>query len=185
MMPLWVIRLIGYGLIFGMLSLGFHHLKSKYDNSYIDQGKAIVQSEWDADKVVQKAAEQKAIQDAIAKNESDHKTDLDATKQIEVIYAKSTSKIHQTVTDERNAVSASGLRLDRNQLGTLCNQLAASGKTASATGDNAAGDDSTNLPLTLTTSLLSIASDADEAVAMKDAKIKALQDWIVSHGFYK
>ena len=185
MMPLWAIRLIGYGLLFCALALGLHHLKSNYDNSLIDKGKSIVQAEFDAYKVAQKAAEQKAVQEAIAKNEADHKTDVIATKQIEVVYAKATSNIHQTVTNERNAVATSGLRLDRNQIGTICDQLAATGKATSASINNAAGNDSANLPLTLTTSLLSIASDADEAVAMKDAKIKALQDWIISHGFYR
>lgn len=174
-------RLICYGLLIAALIGAYAEWHHKiYEKGYV-AGQASVQTKWDADKVARAKAQSQAVAAATIAKTADEKKDTQATKQVEVTYGTRTSKIHSEVSAERSAVATVGLRyearIDRNR-------PAPSGQAASTSVDNAAGTEAVELPLKITESLLDIASDADEQIDLKDAKIQALQDWITSHGLY-
>lgn len=180
--PLWAIKLAGYAIVIGGIWWAISSAISRHDAGVFKEGQAEVQGKWEVDKISRDQAQQKAVQEALAANDLARKNDQKINQDVLRNHENTITQLETRLKSARAAADLVGLRISRSLICT--NQPAARGQAASTGQPDATGSDTVDLPLTLATSLRDLASAADKDIGTKDAKIKALQDWITSHGFY-
>lgn len=163
--PFWALKYGAIAIVLGAIVWTIHQGIKTHDEAVFASGQSDIQNKWDADKQAQAAARQIEAE----KNERE-------SRKVVQTYE---NKIADLLEKGRaiRAIPVTGLRISKS----ICNPRT---ETTSTSVVDAARADAIELPLTITTSLYSIADDADEQIGLKDAKIKALQDWIISQGFF-
>lgn len=145
-------------------------------------GSEQVQAEWDKDKLERAAASTKAILAAVASNEAKHAVDLKQTQKVIANYETALDIKNAAITAERNTAKRLRVTIDR---AGICDRTATAGQTAGAKlADDEGGAATVDLPEAVERRLLDLAEDADRQIAIRDAALAGLREWIVSHGFY-
>ncbi len=163
--PFWALKYGAIAIVLGAVAWTIHQGIKAHDEAVFSSGQSDIQTKWDADKQAQTAVRQIEAE----KNERE-------SRKVVQTYENKISDLLEKGRVTR-AIPVAGLRVSKS----ICNPRT---ETASTSVVDATGADTVELPLTITTSLYSIVDDADERIELKDAKIKALQDWIISQGFY-
>jgi hypothetical protein len=144
-------------------------------------GETSKQREWNADKLKVAEATHKAILAAVAANDAAHKLDLDLSKKVIANYETTIDIKNRTIAADRAAADRKRLSINRAD---ICAGSTPTATPASAgAADGQGGSEQVELPTTIERGLRDLAEDADRQVAAKDAKIAALQQWAVDHGF--
>lgn len=144
-------------------------------------GVAGVRADWDRDKLARAEHEKAAVLAAVAKNEADRQKDLAATRATITDYERKLHEADDRIAAERAAADRERLRITVPQ--RVC--AAPAGEAAGAGRADAAGAVETiELPEAVERGLRDVAEGADREVERLRAKVAALQDWIITHGFY-
>lgn len=144
-------------------------------------GSKNVQADWNTEKLATAIANQEAILKAVADNEAAYQTDIKQSAKVIANYETTIDTKNVQITAARADAGTRGLRINRD---SVCNQLAATIETAGSVRTDAEREAATvELPQEITRSILDTGELADREIARKDAKIEALQQWAIDHGF--
>jgi hypothetical protein len=143
-------------------------------------GKAVIQADWDRDKLARVQHEKLAIQEAVAKNEADRQKDLADTRAVLTEQQRKNREDNDRITAERAAADRDRLRITIPRTNCPAPAGAAAGAIIA---DGARDVEQVELPGEVERGLRDLAEDADREIARLKAKIAALQDWLKSHGF--
>lgn len=153
-----------------------------YGEHCTDAGRSEVQVKWDKDKLAKSEANRKAILDAVAKNEVAHRLDVEQSNKVIANYETTIDNKNALVTAARADADTQRMRIKRS---TICGATTTTGQTAgSVKPDGEGAGETVDLPSAIASGLRDIAEDDDRQIVRKDAKIAALQQWAIDHGFY-
>lgn len=146
-------------------------------------GAAEVQTKWDANKIARSEANNKAIVDAVAKNNLEHEADLIKTAKVITNYETALDTKNAQIATARRDADAKRLRITVDQ-SAVCARPSEAAETAGAKSVDGTGTAAIDLPREIEQGLRDLAEDDDKAIALRDEKLAGLRAWIKEHGFY-
>lgn len=147
------------------------------------QGAAGARADWNADKLAQAEAQKAAVLAAVAANEAEHLADVAATRAVMNDYMEKLHESQDRIATERAALDRGRLRIAIPA--RVCAAAPAGEATGTGPADGAAGVESVELPAAVERGLRDVAERADREVAGLQAQLEALQEWVLTHGFYE
>jgi hypothetical protein len=147
-------------------------------------GAAVVQADWERDKLKRAEDQKAAVLAAVARNEADRQRDLAATRKTITNYERKLREADDRIAAERAAADRQRLRITVPVAQRDC--PASAGEAAGAgRADAAGGVETIELPEEIERGLRDLAEGADRETERLRAKVGALQEWIRNHGFYE
>lgn len=163
------------------LALAFMGIVGIAHHKGVATGRADVQADWDRAKLgVAEATNQKVLA-AVAANEAQHANNIKIDHGVTNDYQNDLAASGAGVTTARAHAGNERLRVDR---AAVCSGAAPAGTPASPIVPNGAGTPAlVDIPRTLETGLYDLAADDDREIGRLQAKVNALQEWAIAHGF--